>query len=185
MPNPNGKNLQASTQTILNRLTIPPIRIPLTKSFLEILLLLKPEDPQPEGVSQSEGEHVPFLPSQEISPPQIDTPQIDESPEPNQATTLLPDPAPDPQDNESQQSDDDQDFIQPPPPPAPDPSNPNGLRRSTHQRSSPNDYVPQLGGKSYETSTFLTKIIDTAYAFAVKVTHAYAYAATQADPDTR
>ena len=144
----------------------------------------KPENPQPEGVSESEGEHRPFLPSQEISPPPMDTPQMDESPESNQATTQLLDPAPNPQDSESQWSDNNQDFIQPPPPPAPDPSNPDGLRRSTCQRSSPNDYVPQLGGKSYETLTFLTKTIDMAYAFAVKVTHVYASAATQADPDT-
>ena len=141
------------------------------------------DDSQTEGVSQSEGDNVPFSPSQEISPPPTDTPQIDESPEPNQAATQLPDPAPDPQENVSQQSDDEEDYIQPPPP-APDPSNPQGLRRSTRQRTSPNDYVPQFAGKSYETNTFLSELIDTAYAFAVEVTHAYAYAATQADPDT-
>ena len=141
------------------------------------------DDFQTEGVSQSEGDNVPFSPSQEISPPPTDTPQIDESPEPNQAATQLPDPAPDPQENVSQQSDGKEDYIQPPPP-APDPSNPQGLRRSTRQRTSPNDYVPQFAGKSYETNTFLSELIDTAYAFVVEVTHTYAYAATQADPDT-
>ena len=50
--------------------------------------------------------------------------------------------------------------------------------------TAPKEYVLQFGGKSYESSSFLNKIIDMAYSFAIEVTHAYAYGATQADPDT-
>ena len=144
----------------------------------------EPDEQTPEGVSGSEGEHVSFLPSQELVPPMA-PPLIDKLPTPEEATALLPDPDPDPPNFKLQQSEDQQDFIQPPQPPlAPDPPNPEGLRQSRQIRTAPKEYIPQFGGKAYKTTSFLSKIIDTAYAFMVEVTHAYAYAATQADPDT-
>ena len=51
-------------------------------------------------------------------------------------------------------------------------------------RTAPKEYIPQFGGKSYKSTLFLSEVINAAYAFAVEVTHAYAYAATQANPDT-
>ena len=140
----------------------------------------EPDKPTTQGVSKSEGEHVPFSPSQELVPP-VAPPLIDELQTPKEAAALLPDPDPDPPNFELQQSEDQQDFIQPP---ALDPPNPKGLRRSGRVRTAPKEYVPQSGGKSYETTSFLSKIIDTAYAFIIEVTHSYAYAATQANPDT-
>ena len=141
-------------------------------------------EPTTEGGLESEGEHVPFLPSQEIVPP-LAPPLIEESLTPKEATTPLLDPDLDPQDLKLQWSEDQQDFIQPPQlPPALDPPNPEGLRRSGQTRTAPKKYVPQFGGKSYKSSSFPNEIIDTAYAFAVEVTDAYAYAANKASTDT-
>ena len=152
----------------------------LDKKFFGDFAPPEPDEPTTEGVSESEGEHIPFSPSQELVPP-VAPPLIDELPTPKEAGAPLPDLDPDPPNFESQQSEDQQDFIQPP---APDPPNPEGLRRSRRVRTAPKEYVPQFGGKSYKTTSFLSEIIDMAYAFAIEVTHAYAYAATQADPDT-
>ena len=65
----------------------------------------KPNEPPTEGVLESEGDHVPFLPSQEIVPP-LAPPLIKELLTPKEATIPLPDPDPDPQDLMSQQSED-------------------------------------------------------------------------------
>ena len=72
----------------------------------------------------------------------------------------------------------------PPIPPGPpdDPDEEEPLRRSERVRTQPRNYEPSMGGQSYEGSSFLTEITDNAMAFTTELI--YAYAATQADPDT-
>ena len=160
--------VQASTPTIPKLFEDPTDTCSPDKKFFADFAPPELDEPTTEGVLESEGEHAPFLPSQELVPPMA-PPLIDELPTPKEATAPLPDPDPDPPNFKSQQSEDQQDFIQPPQPPlAPDPPNPEGLRQSGRIRTAPKEYVPQFGGKAYETTSFLSEIIDTAYAFAVR-----------------